>query len=89
MVATAERPPASPAARPLTDVRVIRATAQEPAQVAALLRSDPGVRGVAPVARLLGSGDTPLYGDEVESLRQERRRACYLLTSGGDGDWSR
>lgn len=86
MVATARRPPSLPAARPLTDVRVIRATAPELAEVAALLRSDPTVRGVALVERLLTGPNTPLYGNDVEPLRQELRRARYLLTRDGEGD---
>jgi hypothetical protein len=85
MVATAKRPPALPAARPLTDVRVIRATAPELGQAASLLRSDPGVRGVALVERLFTTLDTPLYGREVEPLRQELRPARYLLTPHGEG----
>ena len=65
---------------PLADRRVIRAVAPELRQVAELLRSAPAVRGVALVEWLLTSSATPLYGSEVEPLRQELRRARYLLT---------
>jgi hypothetical protein len=81
MVQAAVRPGALPAAaRPLADRRVIRAAAPELRQVASLLRGGPAVRGVALVEWLLTSPATPLYGTEVEPLRQELRRACYLLT---------
>jgi hypothetical protein len=66
--------------QPLADRRVIRSVAPELRQVAALLRSGPAVQGVALVEWLLTSPATPLYGREVEPLRQELRRARYLLT---------
>jgi hypothetical protein len=76
--------PGGPAllSQPLADRRVIRAAAPELRQVAALLRSGPAVQGVALVEWLLTSPATPLYGTEVEPLRQELRRARYLLTRG-------
>jgi hypothetical protein len=81
MVQSAVRPGELPAApRPLADPRVIRAAAPELRQVASLLRGGPAVRGVALVEWLLTSPATPLYGTEVEPLRQQLRRACYLLT---------
>jgi hypothetical protein len=81
MVKTAVHPGAlRAAARPLADPRVIRATAPELRQVAALLRDGPAVRGVALVEWLLSSPATPLYGMEVEPLRQELVRVRYLLT---------
>ena len=43
----------------------------------AWLRKEIG--GVALVEWLLTSAATPLYGSEVEPLRQELRRAVYLL----------
>jgi hypothetical protein len=80
MVHSAVRPGALfDVARPLADVRVIRAAAPELGQVASLLRADPAVRGVALVEWLLSSPATPLYGSEVEPLRQELRRARFLL----------
>jgi hypothetical protein len=83
MVATAAHPrPGAPP--PLAASRVIRATAPELAEVAKLLRADPAARGVALVEALLTSAATPLYGSEVEPLRQELRRALYLLSSGGE-----
>lgn len=89
IVATAVRPPKPPAPRPLTDARVIRETAPELRQVAALLRADPAVRGVALIEWLLTSAATPVYGRDVEPLRQELRRACYLLIPRGESDRSR
>jgi hypothetical protein len=88
MVATAARPSKPPAPRPLTDARVIRETAPELRQVASLLRAGPAVRGVALVEWLLTSAATPLYGRDVEPLRQELRRARYLLTPHGECDQS-
>ena len=79
VLASAARPPTLPAARPLTDPRVIRKAAPELRHVAALLRAGPAVRGVALVDWLLTSAATPLYGSEVEPLRQELWRAVYLL----------
>jgi hypothetical protein len=79
VLASAARPPTLPAARPLTDPRVIREAAPELRHVAALLRAGPAVRGVALVEWLLTSAATPLYGSEVEPLRQELWRAVYLL----------
>jgi hypothetical protein len=64
---------------PLADGRVIRAVTSELRQVAALLRGVPAVRGVALVEWLLTSPATPLYGTDVELLRQELGRARYLL----------
>jgi hypothetical protein len=84
MVATAARPrPGAPP--PLAASRVIRATAAELGELARLLRGDPAAEGVALVELLLTSGATPLYGSEVEPLRQELRRALYLLSSCGEG----
>jgi hypothetical protein len=83
MVETAARPQARPGApQPLADVRVIRAVASELREVAGLLRGGrPAVEGVALVEWLITSPATPLYGTEVELLRQELRRARYLLTA--------
>ena len=90
MVQRAVRPGALfDVAGPLADVRVIRAAAPELGQVAALLRADPAVRGVALVEWLLTSPATPLYGSEVEPLRQELRRARFLLIAEGEAAGSR
>jgi hypothetical protein len=64
---------------PLADRRVIRAVAPELRELAALLRGDPAVRGVALVEWLLTSPATPLYGSDLEPLREELRRARYLM----------
>jgi hypothetical protein len=69
------------AVQPLADRRVIRAVAPEMRDVASLLRSGPAVRGVALVEWLLTSPASPLYGREVEPLRQELSRARYHLAS--------
>ena len=58
---------------------MIREAAPELRHVADLLRAGPAVRGVALVEWLLTSAATPLYGSEVEPLRQELWRAVYLL----------
>ena len=80
LVLAARCPGASPLLNhPLADRRVVRAVAGELGEVALLLRSGPAVRGVALVEWLLTSPATPLYGDEVEPLRQELARARYLL----------
>jgi hypothetical protein len=76
----AQRSPLHPAARPIFYIGVIRRVAPELHQVASLLRSGrPCVRGVAAVQWLLTSGESPFYGVDVESLRQELGRARYLL----------
>jgi hypothetical protein len=49
---------------------------------AQLPREDPSVRGVAAVDRLLASAATPLYGEDVEPLRNELWCARYLLSQG-------
>jgi hypothetical protein len=81
MLATATRPlDRDPRNLPFFDVRVIRKVAMELQDVASQLRdAAPGVRGVAEVELLLTSAGTPLYGAEVEPLRQELGRARYLL----------
>lgn len=61
-------------------VCVVRAVAAELREVALLLRSgNVAVRGVAHVESLLTSGESPLYGLEVEPLRDELGRARYFL----------
>jgi hypothetical protein len=72
--------PVHPANRPLFNVCVVRRVAPELRQIAALLRgAAPCVRGVAAVEWLLSSSATPLYGPEVEPLRQELGWARFLL----------
>jgi hypothetical protein len=82
MLEIAARPlPVHPAARPMFHVRVIRHVALELRQIASLLRCDaPCVRGVAAVEWLLTSSASPLYGGQVEPLRQELGRARYGLS---------
>ena len=49
-------------------------------RIATLLRGDgTSLQGVAAVELLLTGAATPLYGPDVEPLRQELRRASYLL----------
>jgi hypothetical protein len=72
--------PLHPAVRPIFHVRVIRQVGPELRQVASLLRGGaPCVRGVAAVEWLLTSPASPLYGVEVEQLRQELGRVRSLL----------
>ena len=67
--------------RPLFTARVIRPLAAQLSEIAGLLREgSPEVRGVALVERLLISGGSPLYGTNIDLLREELRRARYLLT---------
>jgi len=50
--------------------------------VAELLRGAcPGLRGVALARRLLTDGDSPLYGRDVEALREELGRVRFSLCS--------
>jgi hypothetical protein len=83
---SASRPlPLHPAVRPIFYVRVIRRVAPELCQVASLLRGDaPCVRGVAAVEWLLTSPASPLYGVDVEPLREELGRVRYLLRQTRD-----
>ena len=81
IVGTAASPvPRVVAARPLFDVRVIRRVMPELRRIATLLRGDgTSLQGVAAVELLLTGAATPLYGSHVEPLREELRRASYLL----------
>lgn len=66
----------------LADTRVLRENASELCAVAALVRAaPPSAGGVALVERLLRDGGSPLYGKDVRPLREELRRARYLLQS--------
>jgi hypothetical protein len=81
-VKVAGRPlPGLPSSRPLFTTRVIRPLAAQLSEIAGLLRDgSPEVRGVALVERLLTSGGSPLYGTNIDLLREELLRARYLLT---------
>jgi hypothetical protein len=83
VVDTAWRPVSPiPSSRPLFSVRVVRPVAPQLSEIARLLRTDsPPVRGVALIERLITSGASPLYGTDVELLRDELRRTRYLLTT--------
>jgi hypothetical protein len=77
----AQRPPLHPAARPIFYIGDVRGVAPELRQVASLLRGGrPCVRGVAAVEWLLTSSESPLYGVDVGSSRQELGRVRYLLS---------
>jgi hypothetical protein len=82
IVEVAVRPPAGVVfARPLYSVSVVRPVVPELREVARLLRADdPASRGVALVERLVTCGASPLYGAEVQPLREELGRARLLLT---------
>lgn len=82
MVRAAVQPgPRSALIQPLADRRVIRAAAAELREVASLLRGDPAVEGVALVEWLLSSPATPMYGSEVEPLREALARVRYLMSA--------
>jgi len=77
-----ERPRAGACfARPLYCVRVLRPVVSEITEVAALVRGEGGVRGVARTEQLITDGRSPLYGDGEELLRQELARIRFLLAS--------
>lgn len=66
--------------RPLFDRAVIRAVADDLRAVIRLLRSEQApARGVALVEHLLTDGFSPLYGNQVESLREELHRIGHQL----------
>jgi hypothetical protein len=70
-----------PSSRPFFDVRVVRLVRPQLLELAGLLATNaPPLPGVALVERLMTSAVSPLYGADVEPLRQELRRARYLLT---------
>jgi hypothetical protein len=61
-------------------VRVMAAVAPELQQIAGLLHSNhAALRGIALTARVLRDGASPLYGQDVELLRQELLRLRLLL----------
>lgn len=65
--------------RPVYSVHVIRAAAQDLAEVARLLRTATDPRGVARIEQLITDGRSPLYGDATEVLRQELGRIRFFL----------
>jgi hypothetical protein len=81
LLKAADHPPRASVSRPLFDVGVIRSVSPELRHVAGLMRENrPPLRGVAHVERLITGGSTPMYGTEVAPLREELRRAAYLLS---------
>jgi hypothetical protein len=75
-----------PSARPLFNRRVLDSVAPALRTVSVLLRSEfVDVRGVALTERLLTAGDSPLYGRDVDRLRQELGRVQFLL---GAAPWA-
>jgi hypothetical protein len=77
----AERRRAEPnRAPPLCRIRVVRPVAPQLHEIACQLLSDAApLRGVALMEWLLTCGESPLYGAQLEPLRQELGRARYLL----------
>ena len=66
---------------PLFERAVIKAVADDLRAVIRLLGSDHApVRGVALVEHLLTDACSPLYGNEVNLLREELHRVARLLT---------
>ena len=77
-----ERPSAAARrVRPLYRVRVVRPLVAEIAEVAALVRGEGGLRGVARTESLITDGCSPLYGDGEEALRHELICIRFLLES--------
>jgi hypothetical protein len=74
-----------PPYRPLDGVRRLRETSREVVEVIARLRSDHvRTRGVAMTVRLLtDGGESPLYGDNAERLREELNGVKYALEARG------
>jgi hypothetical protein len=70
----------SPGVRPVFDVKVVGAVADDLRSLAAILRAEPAsARGVALAEQLLTWGGSALYGHGVEPLRAELGRVRYLL----------
>jgi len=73
--------------RPVFNVRLVREVAPELHEIAGLLRVvTSGARGVALSERLLTSGASPLYGEEIDDLRNELRRVREELRSDAPAD---
>jgi hypothetical protein len=75
-----------PQFRPPNGVAQLRHTGPELEGLARALRRDRvRVQGVALTARFLSNGyESPLYGDELEPLREELNRIRYLLETGDE-----
>jgi hypothetical protein len=70
----------APALRPLFDVGVVRAVAEDLRAMALDLRAGPAsARGIAMAEELVTWGGSKLHGHELEPLREELRRVRYLL----------
>jgi hypothetical protein len=70
----------SPALRPLFDVGVVRAVDEDLRALARDLRAEPAsARGIALTEELVTWGGSKLHGHELAPLREELRRARYLL----------
>jgi hypothetical protein len=84
----AERPILRPpSTRPLYTRRVITAVAGDLAQTSRLLRApDAGIAGVAMGEQLLGHSRSPLFGTDVERLRQELRAINFRLQTTNTPD---
>lgn len=82
MIREASHPPKVPVRgiRPLFDRGVVARVAPELRRVNALLRADHApARGVALAKLLLTDGASPLYGHQIEPLRDELHRVRHLL----------
>jgi hypothetical protein len=70
--AAANWPRTFPTARPVFDVRQVRAATPQLKALAELLSAEPAqARGVALIERLLTCGGSPLYGQQPDELRRE------------------
>jgi hypothetical protein len=68
------------AVRPMFDVGVVRAVAEDLRALARDLRAGPAsARGIALAEELVTWGGSKLHGHELEPLREELRRVRYLL----------
>jgi hypothetical protein len=77
--ASSPRPPARVTALPIDRTVVQTVTPELRALVRLLRGNEVPVKGVALAQRLLTDSTTPLYGHEVEPLRQELRRVYHEL----------
>ena len=73
-----------PRITPLLHLHVLRPVAPQLRHLAQLLRGDGASdRGVALVEWLVTSGQSPLYGTQLQPLSEELGRACSLLIQAG------
>jgi hypothetical protein len=71
---------APPALRPVFDVGVVQAVAEDLRALACDLRAGPeSARGIALAEQLVTWGGSELHGHEPEPLREQLRRVRYLL----------